>query len=139
MPHNVKYSRVPLNEGDEERAEPSEEIKIKRTDENDLVNQRMPYCIGFVALMAILYVLSRTENGMDTSCEPADFDIGDYRAKQLAATPPHIIECAEAGEGGSQEKCHLSRPKRYTALNQKGITLWMTGLSGAGILNMSKH
>ena len=31
-----------------------------------------------------------------------------------------------------QEVCHLPREKRYAALNQKGITLWMTGLSGSG-------
>lgn len=62
----------------------------------------------------------------------ADFDIGAYRKAILSKTTPHIIECAEAGEGGSQEACHLSRRKRYAALNQKGITLWMTGLSGSG-------
>ncbi|KAJ8599325.1 hypothetical protein CTAYLR_005348 [Chrysophaeum taylorii] len=61
-----------------------------------------------------------------------DFDIGAYRAKALAATPPNIIECAEAGEGGSQEACHLPRNRRYEAVGQKGITLWMTGLSGSG-------
>ncbi|RYG69920.1 adenylyl-sulfate kinase [archaeon] len=50
----------------------------------------------------------------------------------LSKTPPHIIECAEADEGGSQEVCHLPRNKRFAALDQKGITLWMTGLSGSG-------
>lgn len=63
----------------------------------------------------------------------AEFDIGAYRAKALAATPPNIIECAEAGEGGSQEACHLPRNRRYEAVGQKGITLWMTGLSGAPV------
>lgn len=60
------------------------------------------------------------------------FDIGAYRAKILSQTTPHIIECIEAGEGGSQEACHLPREKRYAALDQKGVTLWMTGLSGSG-------
>lgn len=63
----------------------------------------------------------------------AEFDIAAYRAKALAATPPNIIECAEAGEGGSQEACHLPRNRRYEAVGQKGITLWMTGLSGATV------
>ena len=54
------------------------------------------------------------------------------RAKALAATPPHIIECAAAEPGESQAKCHLDRTTRYAALQQKGATLWMTGCSGAG-------
>eukprot|EP00635_Sarcinochrysidales_sp_CCMP3193_P013541 CAMPEP_0118904606 /NCGR_PEP_ID=MMETSP1166-20130328/9000_1 /TAXON_ID=1104430 /ORGANISM="Chrysoreinhardia sp, Strain CCMP3193" /LENGTH=1143 /DNA_ID=CAMNT_0006843863 /DNA_START=17 /DNA_END=3448 /DNA_ORIENTATION=+ len=62
----------------------------------------------------------------------ADFDIAAYREQALAATPPNIIECAEAGEGGSQEACHLPRDRRFEALGQKGVTLWMTGLSGSG-------
>lgn len=62
----------------------------------------------------------------------AVFDIDSYRADRLSHTPPHIIECLEAGEGGSQEVCHLPRPKRFAALDQKGVTLWMTGLSGSG-------
>ena len=61
-----------------------------------------------------------------------EFDIAAYREQALAATPPNIIECAEAGEGGSQEACHLPRSRRYEALDQKGVTLWMTGLSGSG-------
>ena len=63
---------------------------------------------------------------------PEDFDMGAYREKILSQSTPYIIECIEAGEGGSQEACHLSREKRYAALNQKGVTLWMTGLSGSG-------
>jgi len=60
------------------------------------------------------------------------FDIGAYREKILSQTTPNIIECAEADAGGSQEVCHLPRDKRFAALNQKGVTLWMTGLSGSG-------
>lgn len=62
----------------------------------------------------------------------ANFDIGKYREEILKRTTPYIIECIEAGIGGSQEACHLPRHKRYAALNQKGVTLWMTGLSGSG-------
>ena len=50
----------------------------------------------------------------------------------MKQTTPFIIECAEAEAGKSQEACHLPRPKRFAALNQKGVTLWMTGLSGSG-------
>lgn len=65
-------------------------------------------------------------------------DLGDLRAQRLSLTPPHIIECAAAGEGGSQEACHLPRKKRYAAVGQKGITLWMTGLSGSGKSTIAK-
>jgi adenylyl-sulfate kinase len=81
-------------------------------------------------LTAIVYVLARA-GGATHSCTNT-FDIGEYREKVLSQSTPHIIECAEAGEGGSQEVCHLSRDKRYAAINQKGVTLWMTGLSGSG-------
>ena len=95
----------------------------------DSAARRVPFCIGMCVLLAIVYVLSRTGEPVD--CEPqiqsqtqtqsqslplshshldsSEFDIGAYRAARLSQTPPHIIECAEAGEGGSQEKCHLSR------------------------------
>ena len=86
-----------------------------------------------------MYVLARA--GSASQCKQplvplvpsaATFDIGAYREKILSQSTPHIIECLEAGEGGSQEVCHLPRAKRYAALNQKGVTLWMTGLSGSG-------
>lgn len=98
-----------------------------------------------MVLSAIVYVLARAGSkdiACDTDIQPiysvpmtsggGEFDIGAYRAQILSQTQPHIIECAEAGEGGSQEACHLSRDKRYASLNQKGVTLWMTGLSGSG-------
>lgn len=85
-----------------------------------------------------MYVLSRAGGSVDcknlatTTTDFSNFDIGAYRTKILSQSTPHIIECLEAGEGGSQEACHLPRDKRYAALNQKGVTLWMTGLSGSG-------
>ncbi len=107
--------------------------------------ERFQICVMFLVLAAIVYVLARA-GGQDTlgcpkqefvvansgSSSDAAFDIGSYREKILSQSTPHIIECAEAGEGGSQEACHLPREKRYAALNQKGVTLWMTGLSGSG-------
>ena len=95
-------------------------------------NKRIPFCIGLTILLAIVYVLSRTEDLQCPYVDLANIDLGDIRAARLANTPPHIIECAEAGEGGSQEACHLPRGKRYAALGQKGVTMWMTGLSGSG-------
>ena len=90
-------------------------------------------------LAAIVYVLSRAggssvdcKNLATNTADVSNFDIGAYRQKILSQSTPHIIECIEAGEGGSQEACHLPRDKRYAALNQKGVTLWMTGLSGSG-------
>ena len=66
----------------------------------------MPYFVGTCVLLAIVYVLSRT--GAPAGCStvpgavPDGFDIDAYREERLAATPPNIIECAEASEGESQ-------------------------------------
>ena len=94
-----------------------------------------------IVLTAIVYVLARA-GGHETACDltpgqasvasispdGTPFDIGAYREQILSKSQPYIIECIEAGEGGgSQEACHLPRDKRYAALNQKGVTLWMTG------------
>ncbi len=89
-------------------------------------------------LLAIIYVLSRTENMQCPTIDLTNLDLGEVRQQRLALTPPHIIECAAAGEGGSQEACHLPRTKRYGAVGQKGITLWMTGLSGSGKSTIAK-
>lgn len=43
--------------------------------------------------------LSAADSGL--TC--ADFDMGECRQASLAQMAPHIIECSEAGEGGSQE------------------------------------
>lgn len=43
--------------------------------------------------------LTAAESGL--TC--ADFDMGECRRQSLEQTTPHIIECSEAGEGGSQE------------------------------------
>jgi adenylyl-sulfate kinase len=64
--------------------------------------------------------------------DPANLDMGKVREAAFARTPPHIIECAKAKRGESQEACHLPAEERYAAVKQKGATLWMTGCSGAG-------
>lgn len=121
-------------------------------DTSDNFTKKRDICLGFLILSAIVYVLARASSVSNcTNLEPVspsvplvagnsksevadwkNFDIGAYREKILSQTTPHIIECLEAGEGGSQEACHLPRNKRYAALDQKGVTLWMTGLSGSG-------
>lgn len=120
-----------------------------QTESSDKFNKKRDICLGFIVLFAIVYVLARAGgSSSNADCivpiegsaslpiafptEINDETIGAYRQKILSQTVPHIIECAEAGEGGSQEVCHLSREKRFAALDQKGVTLWMTGLSGSG-------
>jgi len=118
----------------------------------DSFEKRRDICIGFLVLSAIVYVLARAGGDSNIACPPQVaqvalpvahpsssassshhvFDIGAYREKILGQSTPNIIECAEADAGGSQEVCHLPREKRFAALNQKGVTLWMTGLSGSG-------
>lgn len=144
MPH---YAYSPLSQNPNQAPSHGVDVSDNFTKKRDL-------CLGFLILSAIVYVLARA-GGNSAGCNydlvsagsatsssltssgsssvlPADFDIGAYREKILSQSTPHIIECIEAGEGGSQEACHLPRDKRYAALNQKGITLWMTGLSGSG-------
>jgi len=147
----AKYSYAPLST--EPGAPPSHGI-----DTSDNFTKKRDICLGFLVLSAIVYVLARAggsasrcadqivplttaSSGESASTHTAAaggssaaavFDIGAYREKVLSQSTPYIIECLEAGIGGSQEACHLPREKRYAALEQKGVTLWMTGLSGSG-------
>ena len=101
------------------------------TDGAYTFTKKQLYIGGIAIVLSSVFVLGFS-NG-DLACRnPLDFDIGAYREAALANTPPNIIECAGAEAGGSQELCHLPRKKRYGAIGQKGITLWMTGLSGSG-------
>jgi len=132
MAPTYKYAGV--NQDDVEGGGGSKRTSDGPGHEND-PSTKMPYFVGTCVLLAIVYVLSRT--GAPPSCPTGvggagDFDIGAYRAERLAATPPNIIECAEAEEGENQEACHLPIDRRFQALSQKGITLWMTGYSGSG-------
>mmetsp|Transcript_12536 Transcript_12536/g.12623 ORF Transcript_12536/g.12623 Transcript_12536/m.12623 type:complete len:1022 (-) Transcript_12536:127-3192(-) len=136
-----KYSYAPLST-DPEAPHP----KSTKREDGDNFSKKRDMMVGFLVLAAVVYVLARAGGGADCDISTAtissiahpstsstdDFDIGAYRQKILSQSVPHIIECAEAGEGGSQEACHLPRKTRYAALNQKGVTLWMTGLSGSG-------
>ncbi len=106
---------------------------------DDPFSKRRDLFVGFLVLISIVYVLARASSvgkigdGMTLGASTSgEFDIGAYREKILSQSSPYIIECAEASGGGSQEACHMSRKERYAALNQKGVTIWMTGLSGSG-------
>jgi 3'-phosphoadenosine 5'-phosphosulfate synthase len=139
------YSYAPLSMDD------AEGQRQRNVQVQDDFTKRRDVCIGFLVLSAIVYVLARAGSShsacplvepiieyvdVNTHMEVADpfanFDIGKYRENILSKSTPHIIECLEAGEGGSQDACHLPREKRFASINQKGVTLWMTGLSGSG-------
>ena len=80
-------------------------------------------------------VVTTADNPQDCNCPDinnSEAVIASLREKALSNSPPHIIECAKAERGESQEACHLPSTDRYAALGQKGATLWMTGCSGAG-------
>jgi len=136
----IQYTSVGQEEGERGGTKTS---KGRSGDDESTLNKRMPFCIGLAVVLAIVYVLSRTSSAVSTACEIDsstldNFDIGAYRAARLAATPPNIIECAEAEAGASQDACHLPNDKRFAALGQKGVTLWMTGLSGSGKSTIAK-
>jgi len=52
--------------------------------------------------------------------------VAEYRAQQLQHVGANIIECAPGKD------CRADRKKRFERLNQQGVTLWFTGLSGSG-------
>jgi hypothetical protein len=148
-----RYNYHPLSTDPERPTNTAAPLSVRGEDSFE---KRRDICIGFLVLSAIVYVLARAGGDSNIACPPqmaqvalpvahpsssassssshhdAVFDIGAYREKILGQSVPNIIECAEADAGGSQEVCHLPREKRFAALNQKGVTLWMTGLSGSG-------
>ncbi|EWM28233.1 aps kinase atp sulfurlyase pyrophosphatase fusion protein [Nannochloropsis gaditana] len=139
-----KYAALSQEEGAQGAASLPETVpaggsgSASYAEDDVALKRRMPFCIGLTVLLAIIYVLSRTENMQCPPMDLSNIDLGDVRAQRLSLTPPHIIECAAAGEGGSQKACHLPRKKRYASVGQKGITLWMTGLSGSGKSTIAK-
>ena len=72
-----------------------------------------------------------------TPCPAAAKDadiVASYRQKMLARPLKNIIECSS---DVNDQSCRLGQ-KRYEVLGQKGATLWMTGLSGAGKTTICK-
>jgi len=63
--------------------------------------------------------------GKDTT-EPASAVAARQRQAMLARPMKDILECAPGQE------CRVDAGKRFKVLGQKGVTLWMTGLSGSG-------
>ena len=91
---------------------------------DDVASRRMPYFLGLLVLISIVFVLSNS-----ASCSAG---VVQTREEALKKTVPFIIECKDGEDGGDQSVCHLPRETRYEAVGQKGATLWMTGCSGAG-------
>ena len=52
--------------------------------------------------------------------------VASHRTKMLARPMTNILECAPGAD------CRLDASNRFKTIGQKGITLWMTGLSGSG-------
>jgi len=65
----AKYAYAPLSV-DERRRKPHGEISDQERDDN-LVNQRMPMCVGVCVLLAIVYVLSRTASPPSSTSPPS--------------------------------------------------------------------
>lgn len=52
--------------------------------------------------------------------------VAEHRAKMLQHVGANIVECAPGRD------CRADRKQRFKRLGQQGVTLWFTGLSGAG-------
>jgi adenylyl-sulfate kinase len=136
-----KYNYAPVSTAEDGSGTPSKArsagpssgmlpFSISGPDSSDeLVRERLPFCLGLTVLLAIVYVLS-TAAPAACGFDAASFDMGAAREAAMANNPPNIIECAVTD--GAEEDCHLPRVERYAGLGQKGATLWMTGCSGAG-------
>lgn len=64
--------------------------------------------------------------------EPDSVVAGRNREAMLARPMKNIVEC-QAGQ-----QCRMGSENRFKVLGQKGVTLWMTGLSGAGKTTICK-
>ena len=58
-----------------------------------------------------------------------------HRATMLARPMRNIVECSADAKDDS---CRMASSNRFKVLGQKGVTLWMTGLSGAGKTTITK-
>merc|ERR1719502_1595675 len=58
-----------------------------------------------------------------------------HRASMLARPMRNIVECSADAKDDS---CRMGSSNRFKVLGQKGVTLWMTGLSGAGKTTITK-
>jgi adenylyl-sulfate kinase len=75
----------------------------------------------------------KQKNSIVAAPSAGSFDIDAYREARLKSVQPNIIECsAETTTKDGESSCHLPREERYHSIGQKGVTMWMTGLSGSG-------
>ena len=58
-----------------------------------------------------------------------------HRLAMLARPMRNILECSPGAMDGA---CRMGLSRRFKVLGQKGATLWMTGLSGAGKTTITK-
>merc|ERR1719454_1094232 len=58
--------------------------------------------------------------------------VAAYRSSMLSRPLKNIIECKPG------EECRMGADNRFKVLNQKGVTMWMTGLSGSGKTTISE-
>ena len=64
--------------------------------------------------------------------EPDAVVAGRHRLSMLQRPQRNIIECAPG------QDCRMAATARHKVLGQKGVTLWMTGLSGSGKTTISE-
>jgi len=123
-----------VSSGSAYESHPSSVVTSRQADNNGPVIQVVKPATSSDSSTVSTASLSTSDSSCncDGKVDPANIDMGALRAKALASTPPHIIECSAANDGESQSACHLPSKTRYAALKQKGATLWMTGCSGAG-------
>jgi 3'-phosphoadenosine 5'-phosphosulfate synthase len=77
----------------------------------------------------------KSKNTVTTSSSSSSvekFDIDSYRQERLNLVQPNIIECNDESNVNGESSCHLPRNERFHSIGQKGVTMWMTGLSGSG-------
>jgi len=91
------------------------------------VSELSPYCSPLPATPTLPYYCNHVAL------------LREYRAAALKATPPNIIECAEASAGVSQEACHLPNGQRFKVmvshmLLQLLLLLLVVGAAAASVV-----
>jgi len=93
----AKYAYAPLNVDERGRKNPHGLAAEHERDDN-LVNERMPMCVGMCVLHAIVYVISRTGSGLPpASIDPNSVTSGGVRANSNSAGA-RMTGCSGAGK-----------------------------------------
>eukprot|EP00965_Chrysotila_dentata_P018007 597639-Pleurochrysis_carterae.AAC.5 len=78
-------------------------------------------------VLPVLCVVSKQPPPCPSSSLPDAATVAAAHRRSMLARPmKDILECAPGAD------CRLGSANRFKVLGQKGITLWMTGLSGSG-------